>query len=143
MAGFGRDAFHKCVRASNDSSSTRRARGDAGRPSRRQRRPPKSRLLQVERDQTRKEKSADRKEDRACRKNGFLDARSGDDCSNNVNVRGQATLKSEVVTRLDQGDAVTVLEQINLEKHKTDEPAQWAKIALPASAHVWVHACFH
>ena len=35
---------------------------------------------------------------------------------------------------------MTVLSQINLDKHKADEPAQWAKIALPASAHVWVCA---
>ena len=30
-----------------------------------------------------------------------------------------------------KGDTVTVLEQINLDKHKANEPAQWAKIAYP------------
>jgi uncharacterized protein YgiM (DUF1202 family) len=60
----------------------------------------------------------------------------------NVNVRGQATLNSEVVTRLNKGETVTVLEQINLEKPKADEPAQWAKIAFPANAHVWVNAAY-
>ena len=59
---------------------------------------------------------------------------------NNVNVRGQAGLKGEVIAHLHQGDAVTVLEQINLQKHKADEPAQWAKIAYPTNANVWVNA---
>ena len=34
---------------------------------------------------------------------------------------------------------MTVLEQINLRKHKADEPAQWAKIAFPTNAYVWVN----
>ena len=62
--------------------------------------------------------------------------------SGHVNVRGQASLKGEVITRLSQGDAITVIEQINLEKPHAGEPAQWAKIAFPASAHVWVNASF-
>jgi hypothetical protein len=33
---------------------------------------------------------------------------------------------------------VTVLSQINLDKHKANEPAQWAKIAFPVNTHVWV-----
>ena len=57
----------------------------------------------------------------------------------NVNVRGQASFKGEVIARLAQGDTVTVLEQINLRKHKADEPAQWAKIAYPTNASVWVN----
>jgi uncharacterized protein YgiM (DUF1202 family) len=60
----------------------------------------------------------------------------------NVNARGQAGLKGEVVSHLKKGEAVTVLEQINLDKHKAGEPAQWAKIALPSSTHVWVKASF-
>ncbi|MGD1087327.1 MAG: SH3 domain-containing protein [Verrucomicrobiota bacterium] len=60
----------------------------------------------------------------------------------NVNVRGQAGLRGEVVAHLNQGDAVTVLDQMNLDKHKAGEPAQWAKIALPANTHVWVFASF-
>ncbi len=60
----------------------------------------------------------------------------------NVNARGQAGLKGEVVTHLKKGEAVTVLEQINLDKHKANEPAQWAKIALPSSTHVWVKSSF-
>lgn len=59
-----------------------------------------------------------------------------------VNVRGQAGLKGEVVAHLAQGDTVTVISQINLDKHKANEPAQWAKIALPSSTHVWVNKKF-
>jgi uncharacterized protein YgiM (DUF1202 family) len=57
----------------------------------------------------------------------------------NLNVRGQAGLKGEVIAHLNQGDAVTVISQLNLDKHATGEPGQWAKIALPASTHVWVN----
>ncbi len=57
-----------------------------------------------------------------------------------LTARGQAGLKGEVVAHLKQGDTVTVLSQINLEKHKANEPAQWAQIAYPSSAHVWVFA---
>jgi uncharacterized protein YgiM (DUF1202 family) len=59
---------------------------------------------------------------------------------NNVNVRGQAKINSEIVTRLKQGDTVTVLEEITLPHPKTDEPAQWAKIAMPTNVHVFVNA---
>ncbi len=61
---------------------------------------------------------------------------------NNLNVRGQAGLKGEVVAHLQKGDIVTVLGQINLDKHKANEPSQWAKIALPASTEVWVRTSF-
>ena len=59
-----------------------------------------------------------------------------------LTARGQAGLKGEVVSHLKQGETVTVLSQINLDKHKANEPAQWAQIAFPASAHVWVFAKF-
>lgn len=59
-----------------------------------------------------------------------------------LNVRGQAGLKGEVISHLSQGEAVTVLGQINLDKHQTGEPAQWAKIVLPPGAHVWVSSQF-
>ncbi|HEV2695129.1 MAG TPA: SH3 domain-containing protein, partial [Verrucomicrobiae bacterium] len=61
---------------------------------------------------------------------------------NNVNVRGQAGLKGEVISHLQKGDTVTVLSQIGLDKHKADEPAQWAKIALPTNVTVWVNSKF-
>ncbi|MFZ0827614.1 MAG: SH3 domain-containing protein [Verrucomicrobiia bacterium] len=60
----------------------------------------------------------------------------------NINARGQAGLKGEVVTHLKKGETVTVLDQINLDKHKASEPAQWAKIALPSSTHVWVKSSY-
>lgn len=58
----------------------------------------------------------------------------------NVNVRGQARLRSEIVIRLKAGDKVTVIEQVILEKPQAGEPAQWAKIAYPSGANAWVHA---
>jgi uncharacterized protein YgiM (DUF1202 family) len=60
----------------------------------------------------------------------------------NLIVRGQAGLKGEAVSHLFLGDAVTVLSQINLDKHAADEPAQWAKIACPTNTHIWVRAEF-
>jgi len=59
-----------------------------------------------------------------------------------LTARGQAGLKGEVVAHLRQGETVTVMSQINLDKHKANEPAQWAQIAFPSSAHVWVFARF-
>lgn len=61
---------------------------------------------------------------------------------NNVNVRGQAAINSEVIAHLKKGDKVTVLEEITLKKPKTDEPAKWARIALPTGTPVWVHSSF-
>ena len=61
---------------------------------------------------------------------------------NNINVRGQASISSEVITHLQKGQPVTVLEEITLRKPKTDEPAKWYRIALPTNAPVWVHAEF-
>ena len=60
----------------------------------------------------------------------------------NLNVRGQAGLKGEFLTHLNAGDSVTVLGEITLDKHKPYEPAQWAKIALPAGVKAWVSAQF-
>ena len=60
----------------------------------------------------------------------------------NLIVRGQAGLQGEAVSHLFMGDTVTVLSQINLDKHATGEPAQWAKIACPTNTHIWVRAGF-
>ena len=62
--------------------------------------------------------------------------------SPNLNVRGQAGLKGEVVGHLKSGDNVTVIAQITLDKHAADEPAQWAKISLPTGTKVWVNSKF-
>ena len=59
-----------------------------------------------------------------------------------VNVRGKPALSGEVITRLNRGDRVIVLEEVALEKPKHDEPAKWAKIALPTNVAVWAHASF-
>jgi SH3-like domain-containing protein len=62
--------------------------------------------------------------------------------ASNVNVRGQAKLKSEVVTRITKGQSVTVLEEIVRNNSGPDEPSAWAKIVLPPGAHVWVNTMF-
>ncbi len=62
--------------------------------------------------------------------------------SQNLNVRGQAGLKGEVIGHLKAGDTVTVISQLNLDKHAADEPAQWAKISLPGGTKVWVNSRF-
>jgi uncharacterized protein YgiM (DUF1202 family) len=62
--------------------------------------------------------------------------------ASNVNVRGQAKLASEVVTRLNKGQSVTVLEEVVLKKSAPDEPSAWAKVLLPPGAHTWINAGF-
>ena len=57
-------------------------------------------------------------------------------------MRGQAGINSEIVTHLKQGETVLVLEEITLKHPKTDEPAKWARIALPPDTHVWVSSAF-
>src|SRR4051794_22782860 len=61
---------------------------------------------------------------------------------NNVNVRGKAGYKGEVFTKLSNGETVTVVEQVILQKPKAGEPSQWAKIMFPTNAHVWVHSTY-
>jgi len=57
-----------------------------------------------------------------------------------VNVRGQASLRSEVVTQLRKGETVTILEEIPVKKPKKGEPSAWARIQLPPNTPVWVYA---
>lgn len=59
-----------------------------------------------------------------------------------INVRGQPTLNSEVVTQLVKGDKVTILEVIPDSDAKKNEPANWAKIKLPENTPVWLFAPF-
>lgn len=61
---------------------------------------------------------------------------------NNINIRGQAHINSEVVGHLKQGEPVTVMKMVTLKHPKTDEPAKWAQIAMPAGTHVWVNGTF-
>lgn len=59
-----------------------------------------------------------------------------------VNVRGQPTTGSEVVTQLKQGEKIIVLEEIVHPKPGKDEPAKWLRIALPSNTPVWVSTLF-
>lgn len=61
---------------------------------------------------------------------------------NNVNVRGQAAINSDVVVRLQKNQPVTILEEITLKKPAVDEPAKWYRITLPTNTAVWVHGDF-
>jgi uncharacterized protein YgiM (DUF1202 family) len=60
----------------------------------------------------------------------------------NVNVRGKPSFSGESIVQLDTGAEVTVIEQINLDKFKADEPRQWAKIEYPQGQGVWIHSQF-
>lgn len=62
--------------------------------------------------------------------------------AHNVNVRAQAKLKSEIVSRLTNGQPVTVIEEVTHNNSAADEPSAWAKIALPPGAHVWVNTAY-
>src|ERR1043165_7407758 len=62
--------------------------------------------------------------------------------ASNVNVRGQAKLNSEVVTRVNKGQPVMVLEEVTLKNSGPNEPSAWAKIVLPTNAHPWVSAMY-
>lgn len=62
--------------------------------------------------------------------------------ANHVNVRGQPKLKSEILTRLNKGQPVTVLEEITRNNSAADEPSAWAKILLPTNAHAWVNTSY-
>ena len=62
--------------------------------------------------------------------------------ASNVNVRGQAKLNSEVVTKITKGQEVTVVEEIVRNNSGPTEPSAWAKIVLPATAHGWVNSSF-
>src|SRR5580765_8522775 len=62
--------------------------------------------------------------------------------ASNVNVRAQAKLKSEVVTQVQKGQTLNVLEEVTLKNSGPSEPSAWAKIVLPANVHVWVNASF-
>src|ERR1051325_3713026 len=62
--------------------------------------------------------------------------------ASNVNVRGQAKIKSEVVARVTKGQQVTVLEEIVRNNSGPDEPSAWAKIVLPSTAQAWVNSTY-
>jgi len=57
-----------------------------------------------------------------------------------VNVRGQASLRSERITQLEQGESVVILEIIEASNPKPGEPTRWARIQLPSDTPVFVFA---
>ncbi|HEX7861370.1 MAG TPA: SH3 domain-containing protein [Verrucomicrobiae bacterium] len=59
-----------------------------------------------------------------------------------INVRGKPSLIGEVVTQLERGEKVTILERIATTPAKEGEPTNWAKIKLPPNTPVWVFAPF-
>src|SRR2546430_16661674 len=59
-----------------------------------------------------------------------------------VNVRGGPSFNTEVITQLQKGDQLTVLEEAPVQKPKPGEPAKWIGIKLPAGAAVWIHNGF-
>ena len=60
----------------------------------------------------------------------------------NVNIRAQSHINSEVITKLNYGDTVTVLDEVVLKSTKPDEPSHWARVTLPPGTHVWVNSAF-
>ncbi len=87
-------------------------------------------------------KSAATEKETPAESNISLVAGTANVVASDLNVRGQAGLKGEVVAHLQKGDTVTVLSQINLSNHKAGEPSQWAKILLPSGTKVWVRSSF-
>ncbi len=57
-----------------------------------------------------------------------------------INVRGKPTLVGEVVTQLQKGEKVVVLEEITIANPKTNEPPRWFRIQMPPNTPVWVYA---
>jgi uncharacterized protein YgiM (DUF1202 family) len=72
----------------------------------------------------------------------FIENETAVSKQNNVNVRAQSRINSEVVFHLQKGDEVTVLKEVVLPHPKADEPSRWVQISLPASTPVWVSAAF-
>ena len=60
----------------------------------------------------------------------------------NVNVRSRPAFSGEVLTKLRQGDLVTVQEVVVRDKTAAGEPGQWARIQLPTNTAVFVFTQF-
>lgn len=69
-------------------------------------------------------------------------AETGTIAAGTVNVRGRAGFIGEVITKLNRGDKVTIIEDVKLTSPKANEPVNWLKIALPANTPVWLHSSF-
>jgi SH3-like domain-containing protein len=57
-----------------------------------------------------------------------------------VNVRGQPSLAGEVVTQLQKGEKVVILEEVKPAHPKTNDPPVWARIQMPNNTPVWIYA---
>jgi uncharacterized protein YgiM (DUF1202 family) len=62
--------------------------------------------------------------------------------ANHVNVRSKAGLVGEIISRMTNGEPVTVIEEVHLKNSGPEEPSVWAKIALPSDAHAWVKSSY-
>jgi hypothetical protein len=60
----------------------------------------------------------------------------------NINVRAQANVNSEVVTQLQNGQRVVVIDEIAAKNPGPKSPKRWYMIALPTGTPVWVSAAF-
>lgn len=59
-----------------------------------------------------------------------------------VNVRGKASVFSEVLTQLNKGDKVKIIEAVKVEKPKEGDLSDWIKIQLPPNTPVYVHSSY-
>lgn len=59
---------------------------------------------------------------------------------NRINVRGRPALMGEVITQLQKGEKVVILEEVTVSKPSTNEPSKWLRIQMPANTPVWVYA---
>lgn len=57
-----------------------------------------------------------------------------------VNVRGQASLNSEIITQLNPGEVVTILATLVRPASGSEPASRWQKILLPSDTPVWVYA---
>lgn len=60
----------------------------------------------------------------------------------NVNIRAQSHINSEIIARLKNGETVTAMGEVTLKHPKTDEPARWVQVELPEGTHVWVSTSY-
>lgn len=61
---------------------------------------------------------------------------------NQVNVRAESSLSGQVITQLEKGVTVTVLEEVTVSAPSPGAPDKWARISLPAGTPVWIHTAF-
>lgn len=60
--------------------------------------------------------------------------------ANHVNIRSKATVESEVITQLNYGDPVVIIEDLEKNNASPSDPDLWLKIKMPNQIPVWVSA---